>query len=753
MLKKSVIQLLVCFVFLFTATNLAAKAVAADSSSYNATNKEFYLSSDEIFFIRPGLDIAVVDFVIGDDLRPTVTFSLQDPGGLPLDIEGVFTPGPVDMRYYLTYIPMGEEFKVRYTESTRDRDGDLTVLEDGMYTYKFATVLPADYQQDATHTLGLVGRRDLQEFNLDRYVDNVVHNFVPSGNGDPVPRDIVTTETCNGRCHDPLAEHGGRYREIGICTQCHNPQLVGRRDGLSKDFNVIIHKVHKELGAGYPAPINACETCHTGGTPTEAFPMVANPNPVPVCDGSRKGVAEIGWNDIGPLQIRIGGADGKVFVSTKTGAGTKDTGKWVKNGMEFFMLDRDSGAVVQDFALNTTVLGCVGNAPHTARGIAGAQHTNWLDHPSRKVCGSCHTDVDFATGEGHSELELSQVDDELCSVCHIPDSGVEFDRSIRGAHKARDADWGGLARSAQFPGVLLKFIGIEDTDPGDFPTVTYSLSSRDGALKPASLNRLLFSISGPNEDFTVWYQEDVRSGSKAVGGNWTYTFKTPIPLDAMGSFTLGVEGREQFLLDMGPEESTERNPLEGITLEFAVTDTTAVARRMIVDDALCENCHTNLIFHGDNRTNANYCVTCHSPNRTDVARRPADEMPAESIHFKTMIHGIHRGEDRENGLVIYGYGNRKHDFGHVVFPGDLRNCENCHLPGTYLLPLAAGAAPTPDLDGLVDPLLPVTAACVSCHDSDSTLVHAFSNTAFFGEACDTCHAQGAEFDVEKVHAR
>jgi hypothetical protein len=47
---------------------------------------------------------------------------------------------------------------------------------------------------------------------------------------------------------------------------------------------------------------------------------------------------------------------------------------------------------------------------------------------------------------------------------------------------------------------------------------------------------------------------------------------------------------------------------------------------------------------------------------------------------------------------------------------------------------------------------PEAAACLSCHDDDDTAVHAYSNTAFFGESCSTCHGQGKEFAVDKVHA-
>ena len=52
-----------------------------------------------------------------------------------------------------------------------------------------------------------------------------------------------------------------------------------------------------------------------------------------------------------------------------------------------------------------------------------------------------------------------------------------------------------------------------------------------------------------------------------------------------------------------------------------------------------------------------FCVMCHNANWDDKARRPADQLPPESIHMKTMIHKIHTGEELETDFTIYGFGN------------------------------------------------------------------------------------------------
>ncbi|MDO8635269.1 MAG: hypothetical protein Q7R34_03360, partial [Dehalococcoidia bacterium] len=51
------------------------------------------------------------------------------------------------------------------------------------------------------------------------------------------------------------------------------------------------------------------------------------------------------------------------------------------------------------------------------------------------------------------------------------------------------------------------------------------------------------------------------------------------------------------------------------------------------------------------------------------------------------------------------------------------------------------------------PLGPAASACVGCHDSKKAAAHASTQTTPFGEACATCHGQGRDFAVEKVHQR
>jgi hypothetical protein len=752
---------------------LTAVGKSDSGGSYTAADKEFYLDETQVAFIRPGLELEILDVVIPSDLKPEVTFMVTDPAGLPLDRAGIFTPGPVSTSFILSYIPEEGKGYLAYTkrvqtspitgnsaeQASTDSGGSYTDLGDGVYLYKFGTTLPADYDADATHTLGMYATRNLAEFDLDTYVDNALYHFVPSGGAAPMPREIVTTATCN-RCHDPLALHGGSRQEVGLCIQCHNPyQNIDPDTGSSIFMPNMVHKIHmgENLANGYtvigyrqgvhdysdvvfPIAPNDCEACHTGGTPTADIPFVANPNPAMVCDGKTRGMTELTWADVGAVEIRLDAPDGKLFTMGN-GAGSKETGEWVMDGQKFLLLDRPTGQVLAESDVDLTVFGCVGNAPGTFRGEAATNHTAWLTNPNRVACGACHDDVNFATGENHAGGAWD--DDEFCAFCHEADSGVEFDRSIRGAHTV-------VYKSNQLPGLVAQIQEVRNTGPGQSPTVIFSLFSKKGRVNPASLNRILFTLTGPNEDFDFYAQENALGRLMPAGNNWSFTFNAALPNNAAGSFSVGVEGRiSNVPLSDG---STATDQMQNYIFPIAVTDAAPMARRLVVDDAKCESCHANLSLHGGNRHNAGeYCQTCHRPDATDDVVRL--EGLDESIHFKYMVHKIHRGAALENGFVVYGYRSSVHDYSHVVFPGDLRNCEACHVEGAYGLPTPAGALPTNSPNTLLTTMGADTASCLSCHDSLEAAAHADANTSPLGESCGACHGEDRSHAVDKVHAR
>jgi hypothetical protein len=733
-------SILVTMACLFGAANLAAKSSAVDDGFYTTQDKEYYLTPEQLLFIRPGLEAEILDVVLPPDMQLEVTFSITDPAGLPLDNTGVTTPGPVDFRFTLANIPMGEEQKVRLAYERDSRNGTLTTVGEGVYKYKFDYVMDSD--QDTTHTLVLGFRRDLREFELDRYAANDIYSWVPSGMYDAVPRDVVTADTCN-RCHDPLAMHGSRWLSPAACNQCHNATGNTR-------FEALVHAVHaaKEIERAdgsrtydfseitYPAPLNACETCHVGGTPTENFPMVATPAAALVCDYSGLGSTTLTWEHSGYVDIYVANAtQGAQLLAIGEPTGSLETGKWVRDGTVFTIYDRATNDLLQEVTVNATVFGCVSNAPGAPRGTPGAQHTNWMDHPSRAVCGSCHTDIDFEAGVGHAV----QTTDGSCYFCHEP-TGVEFGPSVAGAHQV-------AKESAKLSGIIIELLGITDTDPGDTPTVSFKVGSKYGPVNPANLDRVRAYIYGPNSDVNMYIRDTV--GGNAVpadeAGVWNYTFGSPLPMDATGSYTVSFEAYNDIELEMGDKTDEVTDSVEQTILTFAVTDSPAKPRREIVKDENCEACHVNLHGH-HGRTNAQFCVSCHNPTLVDIADVP------ESVNMKWMIHKIHRGAELENGYtVIRSRGT--YVFDEILYPGDLRNCEACHINNSQQVPTSDSLLPQITPNFWWDPIEPAASACLGCHDSDSASAHAYANTTFFGESCATCHGDGKAESVDKVHAR
>jgi OmcA/MtrC family decaheme c-type cytochrome len=305
------------------------------------------------------------------------------------------------------------------------------------------------------------------------------------------------------------------------------------------------------------------------------------------------------------------------------------------------------------------------------------------------------------------------------------------------------------------PGTVLEILAVDNAAPGKQPIVTFSVKDKSG--KPIQLAgmRLSIVLAGPTSDYSTYVSEDVTKSTGPGDGRYFYTFQKPIPADAKGTFTMGIEGyRSVTLLQGTKKEMTVRDAGVNKTFSFSVDGSPVEQRREIVSLAKCNGCHSNFSLHGDNRNTIEQCVLCHNPNADDSPYRPANLMPAESIDMRHMIHKIHTGEEIGKPYVIIGRGGSLNDFGEVRYPGDRRNCSACHVNGSEQPPLNENLLPVKSPRGLLNPMGPVTAACTGCHTGIAASSHALSNTTEkLGEACAACHATDYAFGVPKVHAR
>ena len=387
----------------------------------------------------------------------------------------------------------------------------------------------------------------------------------------------------------------------------------------------------------------------------------------------------------------------------------------------------------------------------TCHAAPATQASNWFTYPNRAACQSCHDDVNFATGENHPGGV--QADDSQCATCHRPQGDRDFDASVMGAHTVP-------YKAAQLKGLNAQILSITNAKPGQKPTVTFQLTQNDGsAVDPSTFgSNLNLLMGGPTVDYAVDPFRERADGASFNGTIATYTFTNAIPAGATGTWAFSIEARRTVTLDPAPPEGPSFTEAAFNPVAYASVDGSAIAsRRKVVDLANCNRCHDRLALHGGQRLNTEECVMCHNPNASDVSRRPADQLPVESIDFKRMIHRIHTGENLTHDFTIYGFGTPPsvNNFNEIRFPGDRRDCETCHIAGTEEVigtPPAGWLATNTPRDWYT-PMLHNATACLGCHDTQAAAAHAFLNTAPFGEACAVCHGADGEVAVDKVHAR
>jgi OmcA/MtrC family decaheme c-type cytochrome len=126
------------------------------------------------------------------------------------------------------------------------------------------------------------------------------------------------------------------------------------------------------------------------------------------------------------------------------------------------------------------------------------------------------------------------------------------------------------------------------------------------------------------------------------------------------------------------------------------------ARRAIVEDARCNKCHLELgtftedAFHAGQRNDGTTCAWCHTPNRSSSG------WSADSEYFVHAIHGRAK-RNPSNPFVAdpqfdftWHADTATEGFWTIGYPGVLKKCETCHLPGTFDFSAPASAAALPN---------------------------------------------------------
>ena len=736
------------------------------------------------------LNVALTAARVTADRKVQVDYTLTDPAG-----GGIAFAGDVASSWTLAVLSKDPDngigawqslilapvtgAKGSTSQPTSETSGTVENLGGGKYRYTYAAVLPDGYDASATYRAAVFQRRPIPNTANLNDVANGILDFVPNG-GTPAPRDLVSTQACN-TCHTTLKAHGGFRRETRLCATCHTTQLV------DPDTN----------DTGDPSKLNPLE--------------------------------------LGRLVHRI--HRGKA-LPTVVAANAAHDETWAYHVIGFRGSDNVYGSVVKNrnpaaAAATPTITAGVG-FPRDLRGCAvchapakdaqgnvvyGSQSDEWKTAVSRRTCQSCHDSSWFqdgspplyhvlhqkATNPGDAGVAgLVQTDDSQCKTCHS-------DVLMTQAHTSPFA-------SADFNPLTLKIDSVSVTTPptsgtpgtAGSATVTFTITNKDGSpvTSLATLGSAAINVSGPTKpDFSGSGTDgnivnvNVKTAATPTATPGQYAAPVTLPAGATGTWAAGLEARrtnttltnqERKLGHIGATATFNDFGVNPVAY-FNVSGTGAPQlRRKVVAFENCNVCHETLSVHGGTRHDPQYCVMCHSPDNSDVARRPAnptatalDKLPERSIHLKPMIHSIHTGEElvTQKPFVIYGFGGSANFFDEVRFPSSRTNCKLCHLPSTFTLdslptdalpsrawqigpatqnadgslPVAAGGL-LANVPGSPAQIGPITSACVSCHDTPETHAHATAMTQIPPgattpvETCRICHSENAEFPVSRMHS-
>lgn len=496
------------------------------------------------------------------------------------------------------------------------------------------------------------------------------------------------------------------------CNKCHNPLAI--HGGGRREYGI-------------------CILCHYPG-----LTVTRLPNQTPT------GVTETYSIDMANMVHQIHIVENFVNANNATGTaadGINDASPW---------WSADFGEITYPQEIRNC------NTCHTGSPAHPEMADYRLQVPSRLACGGCHDKIDFAAGIGH----MPQADDSMCYLCHQPTTDVGTILSISKAHTVP-------SKAPELPKIYAEIISVSNVIAGATPSITYKLSQVvngvTSTITPSALNRVGVVMAGPATDYAFDKSESLTDANSTANpdGSLTHTFTSPLAADAAGTYAFSLEARTASQTIDYLEESARATADNPVVYVAVGGKADPVPRREVIDWDKCLACHDTLVLHGGNRNQYQNCVLCHRPTADDEAQRVEATMPPESIDFRTMIHKIHTGVDLENEYTVYGYGKNPYDFTEVTFPGDRRDCESCHLPGTYDTVAPNGSLAvvvTQDNPPVAEPIFsfqPVSAACVSCHDGDDATEHITSFTAINAgvENCDECHGKYKEWSYETVHFR
>ncbi|NGX16507.1 OmcA/MtrC family decaheme c-type cytochrome [Wenzhouxiangella sp. XN24] len=617
--------------------------------------------------------------------------------------------------------------------------GDSGVL-DSPAALAILPTLDLAYDPAALHRISVVSRTSGQRYNANiDFVPADLPTLLP-----PTSNLVATTESC-GACHGNSADradlyfpnvHSNRRYTMENCVTCHNPGTFSSLDSSDTewapiDMTTMTHKIHVD-GNGYqlrgkdystvhyPQSVANCLTCHDN-------------NRMPKPEGRS--------------------AEDAVAFQTR---------------------------------------------------------------PSADACGTCHVETDefdydshFSAGSEtaaclvcHGEGAFASVDKFHISNSSTPNNPLQPDGFVQFEYEIDSV----TVNDANQP--IVTFRLLADGEPVDVQNLpagiglgnmrfytAWSVAHPGGAAAgpfegaPQDYNNLVNDLPVAPGGGRLWWNLDVSLGVRSWDqpqsiGNLS-DFVDSLTPAADGAFTTvaGIDPTAPFAFP--PDSTLMAFGIEGRPQSQDTSiDTSAVIgfasepRRTVVSEENCLACHETLGFHGGSRVNGpDWCAACHNPEMSssnifsgiipDGVNGAGMDIDGEKPqNMKDLIHGLHAGKPVGGdpirtvpfsfirGTVEGGRGQGPYDFSDIGYPAALADCETCHLPDTYKLPIVDEALwsvvdgfpgateAAPHNPGLTGRMAPTAASCYGCHNTPAAKAHFDLNTTEAAESCAVCHGEG-----------
>ncbi len=611
-------------------------------------------------------------------------------------------------------------------------DGTLEDLGDGNYRFTFNEGLEAisgdreTFRPSLTHRVGME-IRDPAPFGEEVEGSDTAFDILPAtGETEEdgiASKNLVVQENCSV-CHgeETFAFHGGPRQSVKQCVSCHQPfKRDGGADKTSIDFAFMIHGIHNAENLTQGGLVYCGFGCENFGAPPDDFSHVVYPQSVKNCT--------VCHDPSNPATPEASNIDSKATAATC--ASCHDDLAYDNNG-----LTNANGNHIGLAQPNETCEAC-----HAPNGLLQG-NLAYHEIPSQVAAQSFSYNIldVSSSAEGQSPLVTFSVTDPT-------NDGAAYD----------------LANDPEFTGSGARFamaLAWPNTDFNNVGNDAGTMTTGRPVGQPVSINLL------PSDGALPGYITDNGDGTYTVDtGALSAPLVVPSTNPPLGSGTVLLEGHPAGDFD-GDGDYSDEVPATNATKSFVINDASAQNRRVVVSLSKCQDCHNvndGLAIHGGNRTdNVEGCTTCHTPDATDLYRRPVDpdgmvngvnEAAIDGIEDRTvnmgyMIHAIHAASVRGEGYVAYGFGNRPHDYSDASYSRSPAECQACHDGDTYTLPLADTALATtteanatiletsffgprtfaPGDGSAMDPtddnnVSAETAACVACHNSEVAIDH------------------------------